>query len=462
MIDFSVTDILRSTSGKLINQGSENSCKRISTDTREIEVGDLFIALIGDNFDGHKFLSDAYDKGCRMCVVSDRNINVPPKMTAVLVDDTLTALGSIATFYRRSLSVKIIAITGSNGKTTTKDILAQLLNQSFNIAMTQGTKNNLIGVPQTIFAITPHHDIAVIELGINRFGEMERLGEITKPDIAILTNIGASHLEQLKTEDGVFKAKSELFKKLKENGKIIANKNDPYFDRIKTNHNIVSFGIDNDADYCANNLTTTDNGTKIDIFIRGENQGTLFLPIKGTHNVSNFMAALAGAMEHGVSWEKIKETVVDLSLPEMRMDISVCEKITIINDAYNANPASVSVAIEELKRIKTTGKKIFVFADMFELGEKSEAYHREIGKIINSSDINILITIGELAKYTYEETSENPEISAFRCKNHNDVLSVLKKSLSPHDVVLFKGSRSNRLEKIVNNLKNYLCELSKV
>ncbi len=446
-----ISNILSACEGKLVQEGIKTEFNNVSTDTRSINKDDLFVALKGERFDAHDFVQDAYKTGCRLFMVH-KNVNLPPDASVVYVDDTLKALGDLAGYYRRFLGIKVIGITGSNGKTTTKDILGNLLSHEHKIAITQGTMNNLVGLPLTIFSANKSHEFLVVELGINHFGEMDMLASIAKPDIAVITNIGPSHVEFLIDEEGVCKAKSEVFPHIAENGIAVLNKNDKFFDKLKNNSNcnVITFGIENKADYCAKNLVSNNNGISLDIYVSSEKSVSCTLPLFGEHNVLNFLASIAVAHQLGISLDSMTSVIPKIKPPKMRMEILNFPSFTIINDAYNANPLSTLSALKELDKINCSGKKIFIFADMLELGDKGELYHREIGKFINNSTVGYLITIGGLAKYTAEESSDKNVKTA---DSVEECFNYLKEILSDNDVVMIKGSRSNKLEKIVEMLK---------
>ncbi len=449
-----MNDILSATGGELIREGGQTVCSFVSTDTRTLKAGDLFFALKGDKFDAHNFIEQAFSKGCGMVVVSEPDLIIPERVTAVLVDDTITALGDLAGFYRRKLGIPLIAVTGSNGKTTTKDMLGGLLDNSYRVALTDGTKNNFIGVPLTLFSADLSHDVLVMELGINRFGEMERLGAITKPDFVIITNIGVSHIEFLENEEGVFLAKSEILEHLDETKTVILNHDCPFFKRLKQKAicRIVSFGLNKNSDFRAENVTSTREGLSFDLYIHDEYMDNVSLKVHGRHNVMNFLGACCAAYTFGARWENMKQSISELGLPAMRMEIIKHDHITIINDAYNANPVSTMASIKELLRMPTHGKRIMVFADMLELGEQSGLYHRRVGMYLDKSGVDVLITVGKEACLALDEIKSKRNITKISCNDTRQVLGVLRPILDAGDVVLFKGSRANRLESVIDEL----------
>ncbi|MDX9701883.1 MAG: UDP-N-acetylmuramoyl-tripeptide--D-alanyl-D-alanine ligase [Candidatus Auribacterota bacterium] len=450
-----IDDILQATGGSLLSSGKQMETTFVSTDTRTVKPGDLFIALKGDKFDAHDFIGDALSKGCSMIIVSNPNISIPSHVTAINVPDTLTALGDLAAFYRQRYSFKVVAVTGSNGKTTTKDIIGTLLADKCDITITRGTRNNLIGVPLTILSASANQRILILEHGINQFGEMRRLGSITSPDLVVITNIAQSHLEFLENEDGVFKAKTEILSVMNPNGRLIFFHDDYFLPKVKAISPcpITTFGICEGADFKAKNIRLEANGSQFDLDIHNVISKHVVLPISGEHNICNFLAAAATIESLGFSWDSIAPAVEKITLPSMRFETVTINDITIINDAYNANPASTKVAVMELMRMESHGKKIMIFADMLELGAKKEQYHREIGSLLESSRLDVLITVGDLASLTADQIRENPQLTKIVLKKSEQVFPILRELLEAGDVVLLKGSRGNQLETIIDTIK---------
>ncbi len=457
-----INDILNATGGKLISSGEQTDTTYVSTDTRSVKQGDLFIALKGDSFDAHDFLDDAFSKGCSMVVVSKPDIKIPGHVTAICVSDTLKALGDIAAFYRQRYHFQVVAITGSNGKTTTKDMIGTLLSGLHDITITSGTRNNLIGVPLTILSATAQQRILVLELGINQFGEMKRLGEIVLPDVVVMTNIAQSHLEYLENEDGVFKAKTEILSSMNASGHLVFFYDEYFLQKVRAISPcpVTTFGTSEDADFQAANIEVTYTGSQFDLYVHQQMCKKVTLPISGEHNINNFLAAVAAVGQLGVSWEQIEPSLSKIALPSMRFETITVHDITIINDAYNANPTSTRVAIKELSRVESAGKKIMIFADMLELGAKAQDYHREIGSIVAESRIDVFITVGEFAALAGQQAGKNPQITKIVLKKSEQVFPILRELLEPGDVVLLKGSRANQLETIIGTIKeSYKAEI---
>ena len=461
MEKLSIEEIIEAVSGTLISKGVSREVAYVSTDTRTVTENDLFIALEGERYDAHKFIHQAFDKKCKAVLVSKSDVDIPDHVTAVLVENTLKAIGDIAAYYRKKMGFKVIAVTGSNGKTTTKDIIGSLLQNFVEVTVTRGTENNLIGVPSTILSADKSKKALVLELGINHFGEMRRLGAIAQPDTVIVTNILASHVEYLIDEDGVFKAKSEICEHLNSNSHLILNRNSKYFDKYNelVNCSVVSFGIDVEADYTASEIKYFTDETEFCLSIKNEKLGSVRIPVKGSHNVLNFLSAVAAIESLGFKWDKIRQYLSYLALPKMRLEIQKLGDFFIINDAYNANPASTRIAINELVRFSTDGRKIMVFGNMMELGEKSEYYHRQIGKDVAENNIDIFISYGDMAKAAAEEIN-GKDTKVYSVDNLDGLFDLLKGIMAENDVVLLKGSRANRLEKVIDKLNNYYSKES--
>lgn len=455
----SIEEIVKAVDGNLVQKGKQDVFVSLSTDTRMLNRGDLFFALCGDTFNAHDFIPEACKRGCGALVVSQDTATVPGSVTVIKVGDTLAALGKLAGYYRKKINTRLIAITGSNGKTTTKDMIVTLLQGTLKVAATAGTKNNLIGVPLTLFSANASDDVIVAELGINQRGEMSRLAEMTAPDIAVITAISAAHLELLEDEEGVFEEKSLLLDAMSPSGIVVLNKNNPYFTKLqnKAHGKTVSFGIDIDADYAAHSIRSGECSITFKFSICGTFYGRIELPVLGIHNAGNFCAAAAAAHVCGVSDDDIIRRVNNIVLPSMRMQSITVEGVTVINDAYNANPCSVRAAINELIHRPVSKKRILVFGDMFEMGAKTEMYHRQIGNLIAQSNIDIVITVGDKSAVALQEVKANSPISALKVNRSEQVYGLLSELIETGDVILIKGSRGNKLEivaeKIIEELK---------
>jgi UDP-N-acetylmuramoyl-tripeptide--D-alanyl-D-alanine ligase len=455
MENYTVNDIIKATGGYLLNGAPNDAVSNISTDTRTIKKNDLFVALIGDRFDGHEFAIQSIEQGA-MGVVLSHEVNGFDKLNAnlniIMVKDTTQALGDIAKDYRNRFEIAVIGITGSNGKTTTKDMASAVLSAKFNVHKSEGNLNNTIGLPLTLFKLSKLHEIAVLEMGISIPGEMSRLVEIAQPNIAIITNVSPTHLEFLGSVEGVAREKEFLAKSADQ---VILNKDDPYVAKMgkKIKGKAIYYGIDKPANITAKKIQLDNEGrAEFILKVNAEDFGRIKLSIIGRHNVYNALRAIAVGILYEVDFDKIKSAIETYQPISMRMQKLVVNGITIINDTYNSNPMSMIAAIDLLASLKSDGKKVLVVGDMLELGEESNRLHDDIGEYIGKSkSAEMLVTMGEKAVRIAETAiafgMEKSNVSI--CQNNSEVIERLGKILSKGDIVLIKGSRGMKMEQIV-------------
>ena len=425
-----------------------NNPARIATDSRKIKKGDVFLAIEGKRFDGHNFVRSALNKGAHSAIVS-KNLILPYGMRSKLIKtgDTLDFLGFIAKIHRSKFDIPVIAITGSNGKTTAKEILAHVLSSKFNVLKTRSSENNLIGIPLTLLKLTKKHDIAVIEVGMNHKGEIGHLCDILKPDIGAITNIGPSHLEFLNNLGNVFKAKSELLNNLPKNGLAVLNKDDAYLGNIEsTTFKRTYFGIKNKCEFQAKDLTYSNNQWHFTLG-NGINIETSIL---GKHNIYNALLAIAIARVFKIDFKTIASRIKSFknSCP-MRLEVNKKRGITIINDSYNSNPLSMKCALEALFSYESGGRRIVISGDMLELGKDSRRMHENIGSIMAKRKVDALITLGEMSRFTEKRAKRLGLKRAYHAKTPSRAATILKGIIRKGDVVLFKGSRALKVEKVV-------------
>ena len=461
MNNIKVSDILKATGGKLIQGNSELLINGISTDTRSIKQGEIFFALEGENYDGHKFVEQAIHNGAAGAVISSGKKaaysfhNGFKKCALLEVADTLTALGELAKFYRNSLPASFIAVTGSNGKTTTKDMAYHVLRNFKSVSRSRKSFNNLIGVPLTIFETETAHDFCIVEMGTNAPGEIKRLSEIIFPDFAILTNISNAHLEGLENIEGVASAKSEFIENMAEDGTLITNADDDWCNQIadRFNGKVISFGFNQSADIKASNVKRNDSG-----FVFTVNDSlTVNLPVFGKHNIYNALAVIAMCDTVGVGIEVICDKFMDFKLPPMRMERQIFGDIVVINDSYNSNPSSMSSALDEFSQWMTSGRKVLICGDMLELGNYAERLHKEVGAKVADANIDVLWTVGPLSRFVAEEAIANgmPRENILSCETSEEMCSFVASQLKKDDTVLIKGSRRVKLESVSRQIENY-------
>ncbi len=455
---FSLKEILEATQGILIRSSLVSYSfliKGVSTDSRTIKPEELFIALRGRRFDGHDFVNEAIEKNASLIMVSQRNRFFKKGPPMIFVKDTTRALGGIARFHRDRFKIPVIAVTGSVGKTTTKELIAQTLSCRYKVLKNMATENNHIGVPSTLLKLNSSHHLAVVELGSNRFGDIRWLTHIAHPTIGVLTNIGESHLKFLKDLNGVFKEKSEIIKHLPASGTVMINADDPYLRKIlraKKRFNMVTYGIKESADYQASSITVKD--TRIEFQLNGRHSFSLNTP--AAHNIYNALAAVACGRHFKISYAQIKKEINQASFPAGRQEIRRTNGLWVIDDTYNANPVSMRSAIETLSRFDTLGRKILVCADMLELGRKAPAHHASIGKLLAHSKVNALLTWGRFSRFMAQTArKENPTLEAHHCSTREELHQTLKRYCGSQDVVLVKGSRAMQMEKTVAFLREF-------
>ena len=435
--------------GKVSAQFENLRVGRMQSDSRKVRRGDLFVALRGEKADGHDFAEAAISHGAVAALVSRP---ISEKLPAIEVTDTLRAYGDIAAGYRQLTGVKVVGITGSVGKTTTKEMTASVLEAAYHTAKTEGNHNNNLGLPMTIMDMPENTEVAVLEMGMNHSGEMEYLSSIARPDLAIITNIGTMHIEHLGTREGILQAKLEIMRGMPDDGAGVFNGDEPLLWNIRAigKHKKYYYGIENHAcDVTATDIVELDDGVRFVVHGFGQ-QFELFVPMLGRHAVYNALAATTVGLLLGVKAEKIQARFSSFHNTGMRQKIYVKNGVTIIEDCYNAGPESTEAALEVLASIKTDGRRIAVLGDMLELGNRSAAEHYRIGRLaVGKADL--LLTYGEHSVRTLTGAitgGMNPK-NTDHFDTHEDMAHMLKMRVSEGDVVLFKGSRGMRMEKVL-------------
>lgn len=431
----------------------------ISTDSRSLRPGEIFWALKGDKFDGRDFIKEAIEKGALGVVLQSGRLLPPNKegLVVVEVEDTLWALGEFAAQYRHLFDIPIVAVTGSNGKTTTKEMIASILSTRKRVLKNQGNLNNLIGLPLSLLKVAPEHDVGVFELGMNRRGEIARLTEISSPTVGVITNVGPVHLEYLIRIEEVAEAKGELFQKMPSEAVAIINKDDPWVDKLSSRFlgKKVTVGINHPAEITTKNITLMGTeGITFDLVIR-EKTLPVFIPMIGEHNVRNALASAAVIVALGEDPEIIPEGLKNFTNLSLRQEtVKLKGEITLINDAYNANPVSMKRALETFSRLKGASRGIALLGDMLELGPESNALHRELGEEVAKFGIQYLLLMGDYASQVREGAIAGglPSDSIWIGREHQELSDILSGLLKEGDWVLVKGSRKMKMEKIAERL----------
>ena len=447
-----VNDILRVTNGVLVN-GDNIFIENFSIDTRELNDNDLYISIKGDNFDGNSFIINAIEKNACGVIYSgsiDKNIiNKYKNKIFINVNDTVDALQKMAKYKRSLYDIPVVAITGSVGKTSTKDIIASVMSKKYNVLSTKGNLNNHIGLPLTLLKLKDH-DAMCIEMGMNHLGEISKLTDILKPTIAVITNIGTAHIGNLGSRENILKAKLEILEGLRTKNVVINNDNDLLnkWNNENNYYNVTTYGIENNSDYMANNINLELHKSNFNVDINN-NLYNVEIDIPGIHFIYNSLCAISVGRLLGVNETDIINGILEFKLSKRRMEEKIItNNITLLIDCYNANYDSMKAALEVLGKYKT--RKIAVLGDMLELGEYSEDLHKKIGKTVDENNIDILITVGNYSKYIYDNSNIS---NKYICKDNNEVVDLLNEIKRENDVILFKASNSMNFIEIVNNLK---------
>jgi len=433
------------------------SFPRVSIDSRSVGKGDLFIAIRGERLDGHAFVKQAFEQGAACAVVDERSDDETYKRRPhVVVQDTTKALGELARVHRRKFSIPVLAVAGSNGKTTTKEMIAQALSRKYRVLRTRGNLNNHIGVPLTLLEMTKRHEIAVVEIGTNHFGELTNLCAVLEPTHGIITNIGHEHLEFLKNLEGVAEAEGELFSALGARGAGFVNVDDERIvARAKALRKKITYGFSAKAKVRGSALTLgTDGCALFSVKAPGKKAFKIDLGMPGKHAANNALATAAVAMTFGVPQKAIRSSLKRFRPVGKRMEVVQCGGITILNDTYNANPDSVLSALETLRDMKCKGSKILILADMLELGDAAQAEHERLGRAVQSMGFGILLTYGPMA------SKMNKGATGMATNLHFDRKNALAEYaaglVSRGDIVLVKGSRGMNMEDVVEFLQERL------
>ncbi|WP_455486257.1 UDP-N-acetylmuramoyl-tripeptide--D-alanyl-D-alanine ligase [Gemella sp.] len=447
-----VTDLEKILNAKKGNITRDVEITGIAIDSRKVKKGDLFIPFLGENVDGHNYIKSAFEKGAAASLslkddfVSDNNI--------IYVDDSYEAIQTLAKHYLNSLKAKTIAITGSNGKTTTKDIITSVLSTKFKVHKTQGNFNNELGVPLTILAAPEDSEILVLEMGADGFGQLDFLSKMVEPDYTVITNIGESHIEFFKSREGIAKAKFEITNGMKKDGYFVYNGDEVLLKTLVESSDIkaTACGENSYNDIILENYTITRDKIDFKLNISEEHY---FTKLKGKHNLYNIMFAIAIANKIGLTNEDIRKAIEDTAeITGMRLQsIPYNEDSLIINDAYNASPTSMKAAVDVVNSFDDFDYKTLVLGSMFELGPNEINFHGTVGEYIsnNTKDINLVISVGELAENITKQI-KNDKIKTLHFPTTAEVSEYLKNNKHKNEVILFKASRSMKLETIIEEI----------
>lgn len=445
------------TNGRLRGSVSDRRLvfKGVSTDTRTLQQNQLYVPLVGERFNGHDFWRDAVDKGAAACLwQQDRPVPETAEVPFILVADTLQALQAMASAYRDSWSIPVVAVTGSNGKTTTKDLIASVLSVRYRVHKTQGNLNNHIGVPLTLLSLPKEAGAAVVEMGMNHRGEIALLSRLTKPDVAVITNIGESHLEHLGSRSAIANAKCEIGEGLASNGTWVIHGDEPLLlERMeRESRRVVKIGWGGDNDDRPESISL--NGLSGISFTSAQTGSRFSVPLLGRHNAVNALMAAAVGRLLGLSEEEIGQGLAEAQLTGMRLELRMTANgMLIIDDTYNASPTSMRAAIDLLLELDKEKEKWVLLGDMMEIGAQEVAYHREIGRYAAEKGVTRVYTLGEKARWIGEGvTSVSPSIPVRHFGSREEAAQTLKEQGGPHVILLAKASRAVKLDVVVKEL----------
>lgn len=450
MLELNLQEIVKATKGALLKEADVKEIKAVSTDTRKIEEGTMFIALKGENFNGNNYVLDAFNKGAKIAIVDEVKCDLnelKEDVALIKVKDTGRALMDLAKFYREKLGLKVVGITGSAGKTSTKDLVAAVLSDKYKVFKTKGNFNNEIGLPLMILELDSTYDVAILEMGMRGLGQIKELAEIASPDLGIITNIGISHIEILKTRENILKAKMEVATFFDKNNTLVVCGNDDFLGALpEAQYKIVKTGVGENFEIGAKNIALEELSSKFTVY-DGEKEEEFSLDMPGEHNISNLMLGIAIAKELGVSFEEMKKGLKNIEATSMRLELIKKDGFSILNDCYNSSPVAVKSAIDVMKNIEGK-RRIAVLGTMRELGHKSEEAHMEIGKYAKENGIEKVLCFGDFSENIKEGYGEGCTVY----ENKEELIKDLLNIICEGDIILVKASRSLKFEEITKAL----------
>ena len=463
MEPMTIREILEAVDGKLLGEFSDLdlTVKHVFTDSRNPDPGALFIPLVGERFDGHAFLNEALEGGAAGCFTQRERESYLPGKFYIKVGSSQKALRDLARHYKQKFRIPFVAVTGSVGKTTTKDMVAAVLGERFKVLKTEGNFNNEVGLPLTLLRLNSNHEICVVEMGMNHFGEIEYLSSIVEPDVAVITNIGDSHIENLGSRENILKAKCEIFSHMDpKKGYVILNGDDPLLEPLRASlpFQSVLVGTAEGLDYRATGVES-DGEKSVRCHVRTPRSGfDVEIPALGNHMLYPTLTAAAVAEHFGMTGGEIARGVLRFAPTKMRMNIlKRGDEITILNDAYNANPQSMRAAVEVLS--KSGGDyKIAVLGDMFELGPFAPTLHAGVGAYLGKAGIDCLVAVGELARHIYDAAKDAMVPQVYWCETKEEAKPILAELVKPNSTILVKASRGMAFEELVDDLKRITKE----
>ena len=441
-----VYEIVEATRGILVSGNKDDEINFFSQDSRQMTNGGMYIPLKGERFDGHNFIESAFQTGAQ-AIISEKDVNYEDKIV-IKVKDTHQALKDMASYLRNHRPVKVVGVTGSVGKTSTRDMVYSVVKQKYKTLKTEGNYNNEIGLPLTILR---YHDeeVLVLEMGMNHLQEMSRLSMIARPDIACITNVGTAHIGELGSRENILKAKLEIINGMKEGSTLIINQDNDMLQTVELPHlNVVRVGKGQEASIQASHIVLEETKSSFEVEYQGKKE-IIEVPVQGEHNISNALIAIAVGIELNISLEDIKKGIQEFKLTKNRMDILEKNHKTVIDGTYNASVDSMKSSIDVLANYKK--RKVAILADMLELGDYSQQLHEEVGSYVASKGIDILVCVGKEAKYIYQKARESMK-DVYYFESNQEVIARLDELLKEDDVILVKGSHSMNLKEVVEKI----------
>ncbi|RHB01720.1 UDP-N-acetylmuramoyl-tripeptide--D-alanyl-D-alanine ligase [Coprobacillus sp. AM42-12AC] len=441
-----VYEIVEATQGILVSGNKDDEINFFSQDSRQMKNGGMYIPLKGERFDGHNFIESAFQTGAQ-AIISEKDVKYEDKIV-IKVKDTYQALKDMASYLRNHRPVKVVGVTGSVGKTSTRDMVYSVVKQKYKTLKTEGNYNNEIGLPLTILR---YHDeeILVLEMGMNHLQEMSRLSMIARPDIACITNVGTAHIGELGSRENILKAKLEITDGMKEGSTLIINQDNDMLQTVELPHlNVVRVGKGKEASIQASHIVLEETKSSFEVEYQGKKE-IIEVPVQGEHNISNALIAIAVGIALNISLEDIKKGIQEFKLTKNRMDILEKNHKTVIDGTYNASVDSMKSSIDVLANYKK--RKVAILADMLELGDYSQQLHEEVGSYVASKGIDILVCVGKEAKYIYQKARESMK-DVYYFESNQEVIDRLDELLKEDDVILVKGSHSMNLKEVVEKI----------
>lgn len=443
-------EIVSACGGKLIGGSPETVITNFVTDSREAKAGSMFVPIVGENVDSHNFISNVFKQGAAASFTEREIEGISAEYPLVLVNDARLALQKAAAYYRSGFDIPIIGVTGSAGKTTAKEMIALALSAKLNVMKTHGNANSQVGVPITICGLKKEHEAAVVEMGVSMPGEMDRISDVVKATHVVVSNIGVSHIEYLKSRENIMAEKMKSAKYVTNFGSVFVSGDDDLLPTLKESFGkrLVTYGLNSNCDWRATDIRDADGGTHF-LCVHPDVNMQFYVPASGAHNVRNALAAIAVAHTLDVDMNDVQRALASYKPPAMRQEIFESNGVTIIDDSYNANPDSMKAAIDILSGMSRTGRKIAVLGDMLELGSYTESGHIEVGEYAKKHGIDYVIGVGELSKNICLGFGDN----SFSFDSNEQATAFLMDKLRGEDMVLIKGSRGMKMDEIVKSLR---------